>query len=159
MLDPIVRIACLGNGCCDCSPGGDARRATGTCARRKRVIDAGAFCSARGSANAGTGRSTRLLAVRSRRLAACTEHERHCTEGGAKPRRAESRALSATGSCPHCAIPLEGAHAVVRTGYSQGRSRALWAVPSFNVLSQKALTLATCFRQSVSDSDPGPNGH
>jgi hypothetical protein len=82
MLDPAVRIACLSNGCCDCSPGGDARRATGTCARRKRVIDAGAFRTARGSASGGIGRSTRLLAVRSRRLAARrTERERHCAEG------------------------------------------------------------------------------
>jgi hypothetical protein len=49
----VVRIACLSNGCCDCSPGGDARLmigcATGTCARRKRVIDAGAFRTARAS--------------------------------------------------------------------------------------------------------------
>jgi hypothetical protein len=101
MLDPAVRIACLSNGCCGCSPGGDARRATGTCARRKCVADAGAFRTARGSASGGTGRSTRLLAA-SRRLAARTERERHCTEGGwALPRRAECRTLSATGSCPY----------------------------------------------------------
>jgi len=81
MLDAAVRIACLSNGCCACSRGGDARRATSTCARRKRVIDAGAFRTARGSASGGIGRSTRLLAVRTRRLAACTECERHCTEG------------------------------------------------------------------------------
>ena len=82
MLDLAVRIACLSNGCCDCSPGGDARCATGTCARRKRVIDAGAFRTARGSASGRIGRSTRLLAVRSRRLAARTERERQCTEEG-----------------------------------------------------------------------------
>ena len=104
MRDPAVRIACLGNGCCACSRGGDARRATSTCARRKRVIDAGAFRTARGSASGGIGRSTRLLAVRSLRLAACTERERHCTERGghwALPSRAECRTLSATGSCPY----------------------------------------------------------
>ena len=100
MLDPAVWIACLSNGCCDCSRGGDARRATGTCARRKRVIDAGAFRTARGSASGGIGRSTRLLAVRSRRLAACTERERHCTEW-ALPRGAECPTLSATGPYPY----------------------------------------------------------
>ena len=82
MLDPAVRIAFLSNGCCDCSPGGDARCATGTCARRKRVIAAGAFRTARGSASGRIGRSTSLLAVRARRLAARTELERHCAERG-----------------------------------------------------------------------------
>ena len=100
MFDPAVRIACLSNGCCACSRGGDARRATGTCVRRKRVIDAGASRTARRSASGGIGRSTRLLAVRSRRLAACTERERHCTEW-AMSRRTECRTLFATGSCPY----------------------------------------------------------
>jgi hypothetical protein len=46
------------------------------------VIDAGAFRTARGSASGRIGRSTSLLAVRARRLAARTELERHCAEGG-----------------------------------------------------------------------------
>jgi hypothetical protein len=94
MLDPAVRIAFLSNGCCDCSPGGDARRATGPCARRKRVIDAGAFHTARGSASGGIGRSTRLLALRRLRPAAPSVRGT-AQRGWALPLRAECRILSA----------------------------------------------------------------
>ncbi len=104
MLDPAVRIACLSNGCCDCSRGGDARRATGTCARRKRVIDAGAFRTARECASGGIGRSTRLYAVRSLRLVACTERERLCTEGDGHCHAG----LSAGPSMPKAPAPTQG---------------------------------------------------